>query len=221
MKVSVVIPTLNEEKNLPIVLKELRYMDCINEIIVVDGHSKDRTVDIAKKFGCKVIYDEKGKGSALRKGMIIAKSDIIVSMDADCSMLPTEILLLKAGIEAGYDVCMGSRFIQGGGTEDMPLFRKLGNKFFVFLVNLFWGMNYSDLCYGYRAFRKSVIGQLDLKRDGFGIETEMSIKAAKKGIRVLEVPSFEKSRKYGKGNLRTFKDGWNIFKTIIGELFKR
>lgn len=218
MKVSIVIPTLNEEKNLPLVLKELKKMDCVDEVIVVDGHSKDRTVGIAKKFGCKIIYDDSGKGSALRRGMNMAKGDVVINMDADCSMLPTEILLLKAGIEAGYDVCMGSRFIQGGGTEDMSLFRKFGNKFFVLLVNSFWGMNYSDLCYGYRAFRKSAIKDLDLKRNGFGIETEISIKAAKKGLKILEVPSFEKSRKYGKGNLRTFKDGWNIFKTIIGEL---
>ena len=221
MKTSVIIPTLNEEKNVPIVLKDLKKMKCVKEIIIVDGHSKDKTVKIAKRFGCKVIYDDKGKGSALREGMKIAKGDIVILMDADCSMIPKEILLLKAGIEAGYDVCMGSRFIQGGGTEDMPLFRKLGNKFFVTLVNLFWGMKYSDLCYGYRAFRKSVIKKLGLKRDGFGIETEISIKAAKLGLKVLEVPSFEKARKYGKGKLRSFGDGLNILKTILNELLKR
>lgn len=221
MKVSVVIPTLNEEKNLPIVLRDLKKIKCVDEIIVVDKYSKDRTVEIAKKFGCKVFYDDKGKGSALRKGMMLAKKEVVINMDADCSMIAKEILLLKAGIEAGYDVCMGSRFIQGGGTEDMPLFRKMGNKFFVFLVNSLWGMNYSDLCYGYRAFRKSVIKKLDLKRNGFGIETEISIKTAKKNLRVLEVPSFEKARKYGKGNLRTFRDGWNILKTILSEFIGR
>ncbi|MCD6367493.1 MAG: glycosyltransferase family 2 protein [Candidatus Aenigmarchaeota archaeon] len=220
-KVSVVIPTLNEEKNLPIVLKDLKKLGIVDEIIVVDGYSKDKTVEVAKKFGCKVLYDNKGKGSALRLGMKKATGDIVISMDADCSMIAKEIILLKAGIEAGYDICMGSRFIQGGGTEDMPLFRKFGNKVFVFLVNLFWGMRYSDLCYGYRAFRKSIIDKLDLKRDGFGIETEISIKAAKKKLRVLEVPSFEKSRKFGKGNLRSFRDGWNILMTIFSELFKR
>ncbi len=221
MKVSVVIPTLNEEKNLPIVLKELKEMKCVSEIVVVDGYSGDGTVKIARKFGCRILYDRKGKGSALRAGMKAAKGDVVINMDADCSMIPREILLLKAGIEAGYDVCMGSRFIQGGGTEDMPIFRKLGNKFFVSIVNLFWHKKYSDLCYGYRAFRKSAVRKLELKRDGFGIETEISIKAAKGELKVLEVPSFEKARKYGKGNLRSFRDGWNILKTIICELFGR
>ncbi len=221
MKVSVVIPTLNEERNLPIVLKEMEELDCVDEIIIVDGHSKDKTVDIAKKFGCRIVYDDKGKGSALRLGMEKATGGIVINIDADCSMIPKEIILLKAGIEAGYDVCMGSRFIQGGGTEDMSFHRKIGNKFFVSLVNLIWGMKYSDLCYGYRAFRKSTIKKLGLRRNGFGIETEMSIKSAKKRLRVLEVPSFEKARKYGKGNLRTFTDGWNILKTIMYEFIKR
>jgi len=206
---------LNEEKNLPIVLKDLPKVD---EIIVVDGYSEDDTVKIARRAGAKIIYDDKGKGSALRKGLKAAKGDIIITMDADCSHRGSEIGLLIGGIEAGYDICMGSRFIQGGGTEDMPFYRRWGNKFFVFLVNLLWGMNYSDLCYGYRSFRKSCVDKLNLKSDGFGIETEISIKAAKKGLRVLEVPSFEKARTRGKGKLRTIGDGWKILKTIIGEL---
>jgi len=172
MKVSIIIPTLNEEKNLPRVLKSIKdYMKNRSEkyeIIVVDGYSKDRTVEIAKKFGAKVIFDDVGKGSALRKGMKVAKGDIIITMDADCSHQSSELGLLIEGIKAGYDVCMGSRFIQGGGTEDMPWYRKLGNKFFVFLVNLIWGMHYSDLCYGYRSFRRSCIKKLNLREDRFG-----------------------------------------------------
>ncbi|MCD6403510.1 MAG: glycosyltransferase family 2 protein [Candidatus Aenigmarchaeota archaeon] len=223
IKVSIVIPTLNEEKNLPIVLREIKKFfkerkDYTYEIIVVDGYSTDRTVEIARRNGCKVLFDDKGKGSALRKGMEIAKGDIIVTMDADVSQRPIELGLMLEGIRAGYDIVMGSRFIQGGGTEDMPWYRRLGNKFFVMLVNLFWRMKYTDLCYGYRAFRNGVWKKLNLKSDGFGIETEISIKAAKKKMKVLEVPSFEKKRLYGEGKLRTFKHGWVILKTIIKEL---
>jgi glycosyltransferase involved in cell wall biosynthesis len=224
MKISIVIPTLNEEKNLPIVLREIlnffkRRKEYKYEIIVVDGFSTDKTVEIAKKFGAKILYDNIGKGSALRKGMKAAKGDIIITMDADCSHTGYELGLLIEGINAGFDICMGSRFIQGGGTKDMPWYRKLGNKFFVFLVNLLWHMNYSDLCYGYRSFRRSCIKKLNLKSNGFGIETEISIKAAKKKLRVLEVPSYEKGRRYGEGKLRTFRDGWIILKTILKEVF--
>ena len=221
MKVSIVIPTLNEEKNIEILLNEIEKKDFIDEIIIVDGYSKDKTVEIAEKYGCKILYDDKGKGSALRKGLKEAKNGIVISMDADNSMLSDELYLLIAGIQAGYDVCMGSRFIQGGGTEDMPLLRKFGNKFFVSLVNIFWKTNYSDLCYGYRSFKKSSIDELGLKSDDFGIETEISIKSAKLGLKVLEVPSFEKTRTYGDGKLRTFSDGITILKTITNELFNR
>ena len=216
MKVSIVIPTLNEEQNLQKVLRSIP--KDIYEVIIVDGHSKDKTVEIAKKFGAKVVFDDKGKGSALRKGMKAAVGDIVIMMDADCSHKSSEIGLLTEGIKAGFDVCMGSRFIQGGGTEDMSWYREIGNKFFVFLVNLIWRMNYSDLCYGYRSFRKNCINKLDLKEDGFGIETEISIKAAKKKLRILEVPSYEKARDSGEGRLRTFNDGWQIFKTILREM---
>jgi glycosyltransferase involved in cell wall biosynthesis len=217
-KVSLVIPTLNEEKNLKKLLKELP-RNTIDEIIVVDGHSTDRTVAIAKRAGAKIIYDDKGKGSAIIKGMGAAKGDVIITMDADLSHRSVEIGLLIEAVRAGYDIAMGSRFIQGGGTEDMPWYRKFGNKVFVFLVDSIWGIKYSDLCYGYRSFRKDCLKNLNLKSEGFGIETEIAIKAAKKKLKVIEIPSYEKSRNSGEGNLRTFSDGWVILKTIIREVF--
>ncbi len=102
--------------------------------------------------------------------------------------------------------------------DDMPWVRKLGNKFFVSMVNLIWGTHYTDLCYGYRSFKKKMFEKLKLKSKGFSIETEMAIKVAKKGFNVLEVPSFEKAREAGEGKLRTFRDGWFILKKIIEEL---
>jgi len=216
MKISVVIPTKNEEKNLPTVLKELpKY---ISEIIVVDGHSTDNTVKIAKRYGAKVLYENIGKGYALRRGMEAARGDIIITMDADCSHRCVEIGLLVEAIKSGFDIVMGSRFIQGGGTEDMPWLRVAGNKMFVRLVNVLWGTNYSDLCYGYRAFRKTALKKLQLKSDGFGIETEIAIKAAKKHLRTIEIPSYEKVRNHGEGKLQTFTDGFKILKTILNEL---
>jgi glycosyltransferase involved in cell wall biosynthesis len=222
--VSIVIPTKNEEKNIGYVLKDIKKFfegkkGIRYEVIIVDAYSKDKTVEIAKKFGAKVIFDKFGKGSALIKGMKEAKGDIVISMDADCSNRVNELELLISGIKAGYDVCMGSRFLQGGGTGDMPLIRKIGNKFFVFLVNLLYHANYSDLCYGYRSFKRSAIKKLNLEEKGFGIETEINIKAIKKKLKVLEVPSFEKPRKFGKGNLKTLSDGFTILKVIIKNLF--
>lgn len=216
-KVSVVIPTLNEEEN----MRELLFNmpEFIDEVLVVDGHSKDKTVEIAKKFGARVFCNKKvKKGAALILGTREAKGDIVIAMDADLSMQHKELRLLAEGVDSGYDFSFGSRFICGGGTNDMPLIRKIGNKFFVFLVNLIYGSNYSDLCYGYRAYTKKAFQILKLRSQGFGIEAEMSVKAAKKNFKVIEIPSFEKPRKFGKGKLRTFSDGWEILKIIFKEI---
>ncbi|MEM0087044.1 MAG: glycosyltransferase family 2 protein, partial [Candidatus Micrarchaeaceae archaeon] len=218
--VSIVIPTLNEARNIGRVIKDIKQaLDGYSyEIIVVDKHSKDNTAGIARRLGARIIYDDVGKGSALVKGIKESKGSVIISMDADLSHRANELKLLITAIEAGHDIAMGSRFIIGGGTEDMPLIRKLGNKFFVGLVNALFHANYTDMCYGYRSFRRGVMQKLDLKEPGFGIETEISIKAIKKGLNIIEIPSFEKRRAHGNGNLRTFRDGYIILKTILKNL---
>ena len=215
--VSIVIPTLNEEKNIAEVIKGIRrnLFSKRYEILVVDGYSDDSTVQIARRLGARIVYDKKGKGSALRKGFASAKGSIIVSMDADLSNEPKELNLLVDSIRIGYDVCMGSRFMVGGGSEDISGIRMAGNKFFVSLVNLLFGSRYSDMCYGYRSFRKSIIRKLALQEDGFGIETEINIRAVKAGLRVIEIPSTEKKREAGEAKLRTFHDGYIILRTIL------
>ncbi|MDE1846021.1 MAG: glycosyltransferase family 2 protein [Candidatus Micrarchaeota archaeon] len=215
--VSVVIPTWNEEGNIGRVLPAIdRVLKGYSyEVIVVDRHSKDRTVSIAKKMGARVLYDDIGKGSALMRGLMAARGELLISMDADLSNEPRELKLLIAGIETGYDICMGSRFIIGGGSDDMPEIRRFGNKVFILLVNLIFGSNYTDLCYGYRSFKRGALQRLGLREKGFGIETEINIKAIKRGLRVLEVPSMEKKRGYGIGKLNTFRDGYVILRTIF------
>ena len=217
-KITVIIPTLNEERNLPYVLPKIPAT--MDEILLVDGHSTDNTVELAKKLcpGIRVIYqDGKGKGNALRYGIAEATGDIIVTIDADGSMDPEQIHAFIAPLLSGYAYVKGSRFLPGGGTLDMSWLRRLGNKIFTILVNLLHGTKYTDLCYGYNAFWKKSLEPVKLKSAGFEIETEMHIKAAKARLKVAEVPSFERARLDGKGNLRTFKDGWRIFRTILLE----
>ena len=218
--ISIIIPTLEEEQNIGRVLRGVRSVmkGYSYETIVVDKHSKDRTVAIARSLGARVLYDDEGKGSALVKGFRNAHGKILISMDADLSHRPNELKLLVAGIESGYDMCTGSRFMAKGGTADMPVLRKFGNSFFVHLVNLLYGSSFTDLCYGYRALTKGATEKLDLREKGFGIETEMSIKATKASLRILEVPSYEKRRATGAGHLRTFSDGYRILSTILGNL---
>ncbi len=225
MDVSIIVPTLNEADNVPHIVERIRdVMDSraeSYEIIVVDGFSDDATVDRARDAGCQVVQEPGGKGDAIRRGIAEADGDILITMDADLSHRATELGLLIEGIRAGYDVCLGSRFIQGGGTNDMPIHRYLGNRVFVLLVNLFWNTDFSDLCYGYRSFRADAFDEMDVDATGFDIETELSIRAAKNGLRMLEVPSFEKERRAGDAKLRTFSDGLRILRTILHEALTR
>ncbi len=216
-EVSVVIPTLNEEDNIKKAIDGVSRQLCkvSHEIIVVDGYSNDRTVAIARENGAIVLFDNVGKGSALIKGFMNARGSVIISMDADLSNRPIELRELIASIKSGYDISMGSRFIDGGRSDDISIIRQAGNKFFVFLVNAIFGSNYTDLCYGYRGFRKDILKDLDLKEMGFGIETEISIKARKKQLKTIEIPSYEKKRAAGTPKLRTVHDGLRILKTII------
>jgi glycosyltransferase involved in cell wall biosynthesis len=223
--ISIVIPTLNEEMNIARVIKEVKneIKSYDSEIIVVDGGangpSADETVKIARGSGAKILFDNSGKGSALIKGFGSAKGEIIISMDADLSHRSKELRLLISGIETGYDICVGSRFMAGGGSSDMPPVRVFGNKLFVFLVNVIYGARYTDMCYGYRSFSKGALKKLKLKEKGFGIETEINIQARKSGLRVLEVPSFEKKRAEGEGKLHSTRDGFIILTTIIKNMF--
>ena len=220
--VMVIIPAFNEAHNIADVMHELVQMGYRN-ILVIDGNSRDRTIQVAKDMGANVLLQSgNGKGAALRQAFDHDGLDgeVIVMMDADGSMTAKEIPLFLEAIESGADLVKGSRFMLGGYSEDMNFIRRVGNQLFVSLVNLFWSADYTDLCYGFVAFRKDVIEKLSkkLRSTSFEIETEIFIKAQKLGLNVVEVPSFEFRRRNGKSNLHTFRDGFRILKTIIGEL---
>jgi glycosyltransferase involved in cell wall biosynthesis len=218
--VSVVIPALNEAENLPHVLP--RIPKWVHEVLLVDGASTDSTVEVARALwpDVRIVSQTgRGKGDALRSGFAAARGDIIVMLDADGSTDPAEIPAFVGALYAGADFAKGSRFLQGGGTADMPTYRSMGNWAFVVLVRLLFGGRYSDLCYGYNAFWSRVVPLLNLDGDGFEIETIMNVRALRVGLKIAEIPSFEAKRVYGSGRLRTIPDGWRVLKTILRELF--
>jgi len=216
--VSVVIPTLNEAANIPLVLS--RVPKWVKEVIVVDGRSTDGTVDVA--LSCRpdvriVMEYQRGKGAALRAGFAAATGDIIVMIDADGSTEPEEIGLFVRYLRDGADFVKGSRFMQGAGTEDISLLRSLGNGFFTLLVKALFGGKFTDLCYGFCAFWRDLVPLLELDGTGFEIETMLNIKALRLGCRIVELPSFEAQRIHGESNLRTFPDGFRVLRTIFAE----
>jgi glycosyltransferase involved in cell wall biosynthesis len=222
VRISVVIPALNEAENLVHVLP--RIPTWVDELILVDGHSTDDTVAVAQRI-CPAIrilqQERKGKGEALRVGFAAATGDIIVMLDADGSTDPAEIPSFIGPLLAGADFVKGSRFLQGGGTADMSGLRRAGNWLFTKTVQVLHGGRYTDLCYGYNAFWARVLPTLRLDGDGFEIETVMNVRALRAGLRVAEVPSFEKSRIHGESHLRTFPDGWRVLKAIGRETRRR
>ncbi len=216
--ISVIIPALNEAENLPYVLPLIP--PWVDEVVLVDGHSKDNTVDVARELlpSIRIIQqDGRGKGDALRSGFAATTGDIIVMLDADGSTDPGEIPAYISALLNGADYAKGSRFAQGGGTADMPRYRQMGNWCFVVLVRLLFGGSYTDLCYGYNAFWADVLPALRLDSDGFEIETLMNVRALQAKLKVVEVPSFEDKRRYGVGRLRAIPDGWRVVKTILRE----
>jgi len=217
-RISVIVPALNEAENLPHVLPLIPHW--VDEVILVDGNSVDDTVAVARKLlpSIRVVTQQRrGKGAALQSGFAAATGDIIVMLDADGSTDPREIPAYIGPLLSGADFAKGSRFLQGGGTADMSLHRRLGNLGFVYMVRIFFGGQYTDLCYGYNAFWKRVLPVLSLSGDGFEIETVMNVRALRAKLKIAEVPSFEAPRVHGEGRLRTFPDGWRVLKAIMHE----
>ena len=229
--VTIVVPAKNEALNLPHVLQKLP-QDC--ELILVDGNSTDDTVRVAQwlRPDVTIVHQTRGgKGNALACGFAAASGDFIVMIDADGSNDPEEIALFIDALKSGADFAKGSRFVSGGGSDDITLIRRFGNFWLNKIVNVLYGTRYTDLCYGYNAFRRECLGAMDLPApeieaengtmlwgDGFEVETLINVRIAKAGFNVVEVPSFETERRFGASNLNAFSDGIRVLRTIRAEL---
>jgi dolichol-phosphate hexosyltransferase len=208
LKVSVIIPTKNEEATLePVLTGVLKFAD---EVVIIDGHSTDRTRDIAGKYNIPVHLDNgNGKGEAMKLAIRIATGDILVYIDADGSHAPEDIPRLVEPIRNGEaDMVIGSRF--KGGSDELvgninQLFRITGSNIITTFINYRWDIHLSDTQNGFRALTRDAAESLELTQNGFPIETEMDIQLLQRGFRIGEVPAHEYRRKGGESKIKLWK----------------
>ncbi len=220
--VSVVIPALNEEQTIVEIIEGCKpYAD---ELIVVDGHSQDRTREVSEEHGARVILDnKKGKGEAIRHVIGFVSGDIIVFIDADGSHDPNDIPKLVAPLISGEaDHVSASRLIGGsselhGGFDEC--FRLMGSSFITACINWKYKVQLSESQNGFRAIKTEVIKQLGLVEDITTIEQEMIMKTLRKGFRMAEVPSHEHKRKQGYSKISLRRVWFRYVYTVVKYLF--
>ena len=218
MDICILIPTLNEERTIGSVINGFKKLG-FNNIVVIDGGSTDRTREIAEKMGAKVIQQSgKGKGQALKEAFQTIDNDIVVIIDGDGTYLPEDCYKLINEIKNGADHVIGNRlknFEKGAFTR----LNLIGNKILNLIFRVTYGVELYDILSGYRALKRRAYKNIELKKTGFEIETELTVESLSKGYRVVEVPVTYKKR-IGKTKLKPIRDGFKIMFSIY-ELLKR
>ncbi len=218
MKTALIVCVKNEEATLASVIKKARRY--VNEILVIDGHSHDKSRQIARDLGCRVFLDNgRGKGMAIRLGIKKAKGDILVFIDADGSHEPGDIpILIKPILRDQADLVLASR--GRGGSDELhgdfeKMLRLVGSSIITLVINLRFRTSLTDSQNGYRAVKRNVAQKLDLKENIFTVEQEMVIKALKKGYRIVEISSHEYARKEGKSHINLLTMSWRYVWCLI------
>jgi dolichol-phosphate mannosyltransferase len=222
LPVTVVIPTRDEEGLIGEIIDSVRpYAD---EILVIDGHSRDRTREIAAARGARVALDHgKGKGEALRMSITEAKGDILVFIDADGSHDPKDIPALVAPIQAGEaDLVIGSR--GRGGSDELhgtieQFIRYVGSQLIMLAINYRWNVRLTDSQNGFRAIRRDVAGKLDMRSNLTTIEQEMLMRALKRGYRVSEIASHEYERRWGTSKVVVWRLWFAYIANFVRNIF--
>ncbi|MCU1372872.1 MAG: hypothetical protein JWO68_158 [Actinomycetia bacterium] len=229
---SVVMPCFNEEATIATTLKRVLDSPYTGEVIVVDDGSTDDSVDVVERFDDERVRlvrqpDNRGKGAALRRGFAAASFPFVLVQDADLEYDPSDYADLLAPLLAGEaDVVFGSRFMGGRPHRVLYFWHSLGNRFLTLLSNALTNVNLTDMETGYKVFRREVIQGFELEEDRFGIEPELTAKAAAGRWRIYEVGISYNGRTYAEGKKIGWRDGVRAVVSIvryspIGERLRR
>ena len=232
MKVTLLVPTINEIDGMRVIMPRIP-VGSVDQIIICDGGSTDGTVEYARSQGWLVVPERRrGLRYAYQAALPHVTGDAIVTFSPDGNSIPELIPALVAKIREGYDLVIASRYLGGAKSEDDDVVTAFGNWFLTRLVNVLFGGRYTDWIVIYRAFRKQVIYDLALDQDssydvverltrtGAAMETLMSIRAAKRHLKIAEIPGDEPKRIGGVRKLRILRDGFHVLVMIFYEFFR-
>ena len=230
MKLSVLIPVYNEENTLREAIRRVQRVNVPKEIIVIDDGSRDGSRDILASLDAdakkktdpmnelKVIFKSvnEGKGAAIRSGLAEVTGTVVIVQDADLEYNPKDFAKLLEPIEAGEaDVVYGTRFYGGGPHRVLFFWHYVGNQVLTLFANILTNLNLSDMEVGYKAFRSDILKKIQIKSNRFGFEPEITVKIAKIGCRIFEVPISYYGRTYKEGKKITWKDGFAAFYCLL------
>jgi glycosyltransferase involved in cell wall biosynthesis len=230
VKLSVLIPVYNEENTLREAIRRVQRVNVPKEIIVIDDGSRDGSRDILASLDAdakkktdpmnelKVIFKSvnEGKGAAIRSGLAEVTGTVVIVQDADLEYNPKDFAKLLEPIEAGEaDVVYGTRFYGGGPHRVLFFWHYVGNQVLTLFANILTNLNLSDMEVGYKAFRSDILKKIQIKSNRFGFEPEITVKIAKIGCRIFEVPISYYGRTYKEGKKITWKDGFAAFYCLL------
>ena len=218
-KVSIIIPTLNEEESLNILLNELtKYKEIIDGIIVVDANSNDNTLEVAKNFNCKIIIQEKktGYGDAIIKGVNASSGIYSLVLDGDGSKNPIYIKdLLNKIIQSRSDFVFAERYGKNAGSKDDTLLTHIGNRIFTNLGKFFFKIKMNDILHTFFICKNSSFKKIKFNHLDFGFCVELPIETERLKFIYESLPTIERKRLAGKVKVRSFIDGYKILKSMI------
>ena len=227
MRVSFLIPAHDEERTIGEVLERIDALELEAEVIVVDDGSTDTTAAIVEEWASKhegvvlIRQENRGKGAALRAAIPRATGDIVVVQDADMEYDPAEVpVLIEPLVRGVADAVYGSRLAGGRPQRAYLFWHRVGNRFLSVLTGVLFNTTLTDMETGYKAFRTDVLRSLNLSRDDFTIEPEITGELCRRHMRIYETPIAYYGRTYAEGKEITWHDGLKAVSTLLAVRFR-